>query len=339
MKKVFVIVLCLIMSFLIGCNNQDLNDTKNNEEVNNTTSGNQASEFNGQRGNRGNGGQMGQANKSTDEVLQSILAEVESKYQQLEFQDSETGITLAYNLFVPENYDESKEYPLILFMTDSSVVGKNTTAALEQGYGGVIWATSGEQAKHECFVLVPEYSRTIVDDNSETTNDVIATVNLLNSLTQEYKIDKNRIYTTGQSMGGMTSIYLLKTYPDLFAGALLVACQWDTTGLEVLKDQNIFYIVGAGDTKASPGQNAIREALENVGAKVSTATWDATWNEEEYANAVSSILSEGHNLNFVKFEEGTVLTANPVSNMEHMASFDPAYKINGVRDWLFQQSK
>ena len=53
----------------------------------------------------------------------------------------------------------------------------------------------------------------------------------------------------------MTSIYLLKTYPDLFAGALLVACQQGTEGLEVLVNQNIFYIVSDRDTKASPGQD------------------------------------------------------------------------------------
>lgn len=210
---------------------------------------------------------------------------------------------------------------------------------LEQGYGGVIWATEEEQAKHECFVLVPEFSKTIANDNSEVTDDVKTTVNLLNSLTEKYNIDKNRLYTTGQSMGEMTSIYLLKTYPDLFAGALLVACQWGTEGLEVLANQNIFYIVANGDTKASPGQDEIKEKLENSGASVSTATWDATWSDEEFNAAVRSVLAENNNLNFVKFEKGTVLTANPISTKEHMASFDCVYKIEGVRDWLFEQSK
>lgn len=344
-KKIIIVVLStiIVITIIVGvilCKN-NLNNQNNTDENTFVEKG----DFKSENGNRGQGndgnmrGDGGITSKADDLELQSILDEVEEKFEQLEYADSETGITLAYNLFVPDNYDANKSYPLILFMTDSSVVGKETTAALEQGYGGVIWATEEEQAKHECFVLVPEFSTTIANDNSEVTNDVKAAVNLLNSLTKKYNIDKNRLYTTGQSMGGMTSIYLLKTYPDLFAGALLVACQWGTEGLEVLANQNIFYIVGDGDTKASPGQDEIKEKLENSGASISTSTWDATWSDEEFDIAVNSILEENNNLNFVKFEEGTVLTANPVSSKEHMASFDCAYKIEGVRDWLFKQSK
>lgn len=107
----------------------------------------------------------------------------------------------------------------------------------------------------------------------------------------------------------------------------------------MLKDQNIFYIVTGGDTKASPGQDEIRKVLENAGAKVATGEWDATWTDSEFDTAVKEILKENNNLNFVKFKEETVLEANPVSNMEHMASFDCAYKIEGIREWLFEQSK
>jgi predicted peptidase len=339
---IFIIIAIIVVAILVGLGATFVYKATNKEESQNIID-NRNEKTNGEfkNGNRGGGntGNMQSKTTSKSEELQAMIDEVESKFTQLEYKDTETGITLAYNLFVPDNYDSSKSYPLVLFITDSSVVGQETKAALEQGYGGIIWATADEQAKHECFVLVPEYSTTIANDNSEVTKDVNATVNLLNSLITEYSVDTNRLYTTGQSMGGMTSIYLLKTYPELFAGALLASCQWDTEGLEVLKDQNIFYIVAEGDAKASPGQDEIKEKLENNGATVSTATWDATWTNEQFDTAVSSILSENNNLNFVKFATGTVLTANPISNMEHMASFDCVYKIEGVRDWLFEQSK
>jgi predicted peptidase len=94
---------------------------------------------------------------------------------------------------------------------------------LTQGIGAVIWATPSEQAKHESFVLVPQYPNKIVDDHSEATQDLDATAALIKALVSQYNIDKNRLYTTGQSMGCMASIEMLIRYPDMFAAALLVA--------------------------------------------------------------------------------------------------------------------
>lgn len=32
-----------------------------------------------------------------------------NKFEQLEYTDEETGLSITYNLYLPENYDESKE--------------------------------------------------------------------------------------------------------------------------------------------------------------------------------------------------------------------------------------
>ncbi len=273
-----------------------------------------------------------------DFELKSMINEVKDKYIQVEYSDKELDVSFSYNLFVPENYDNSKEYPLVLFITDSSVVGKDTMASLNQGYGGVIWATKEEQSKHECFVLVPEYSQIIVNDDNEVTSEVEATVNLLHSLETQYSIDPNRLYITGQSMGGMTALYLNKTYPDLFAASLLVACQWGTEGMEVLADSNILYLVAGGDEKASPGQDAIKRLLESAGANITTGTIDATWSDVNINEYVQSALNQNNNLNFFKYEEGTIVKKTWFP-MEHMATWREAYKIEALRDWLFLQSK
>lgn len=141
---------------------------------------------------------------------------------------------MKYNLFVPKNYDKNKAYPMVLFIHDAGVISAETDTTLIQGLGAVIWATPSEQAKHECFVLAPQYASATVNDNSETTEDLDATVNLINSLEDQYNIDKNRLYTTGQSMGCMSSIALNIKYPDLFAASLLVAGQWDPTKVSAL---------------------------------------------------------------------------------------------------------
>ncbi|MFZ5969574.1 MAG: hypothetical protein ACOYVK_20635 [Bacillota bacterium] len=290
------------------------------------------------------GGMMGggAVDKSSDTELQSMISEVEGKFKQFEFKDPDTGKTVPYNLYIPDDYDSSKSYPLVLFIADSSVVGKDNTAPLTQGYGGIIWVTKEEQEKHESFVLVPQYPEVIIDDHGSftTTDYVEITARLLNSVTSSYNIDENRLYGTGQSMGCMTIMYLSAEHPDLFAAQLFVSGQWDVSKLGPLANQKFFYIAAAGDQKASTGQTELLAALQKEGASISTATWDATWSADKFTTAVKSILSEGKNINFVTFELGTVLPEGvPVGTSEHMYSFDYAYKIEGVRDWLFNQTK
>ena len=158
---------------------------------------------NGFGGMRGGGG--GMTDKSGDAELQTMITEVAPKFQLMTYEDAETGTSLQYQLYIPEDYDESQSYPLIQFIPDSSVVGKGTDAVLTQGWGGLIWATDAEQAKHPAFVAVPVFTETIVDDNFNHSGQIDVAMRMLQSLTETYSIDTGRIYTTGQSMGGMTS--------------------------------------------------------------------------------------------------------------------------------------
>ncbi|MDD1723964.1 MAG: hypothetical protein LUQ07_02410, partial [Methanospirillum sp.] len=87
------------------------------------------------------------------------------------------------------------------------------------------------------------------------------TVDLVQVIADQYNIDKNRIYTTGQSMGCMSSIAMDIKYPDLFAASLLVAGQWDPTLVSPMARQNLWIVVSEGDTKARPGMDNITAVL------------------------------------------------------------------------------
>ena len=57
--------------------------------------------------------------------------------------------------------------------------------------------------------------------------------------------------------------------------------------------------------------------------------------------AVEELLAQGGDINFATFIEGSVMpegVAAPAGSGEHMYSFDPAYQIDALRDWLFEQS-
>ena len=294
----------------------------------------------GQGGMRGGAG--GMTDKSSDAELQTMIAEIAPKFQLLTYEDAETGTSLQYQLYVPENYDETQSYPMIQFIPDSSVVGRDASYVLTQGWGGLIWATEAEQAKHPAFVVVPVFTETVVDDNFNHSTQIDIAMRLLQSLTETYSIDTNRIYTTGQSMGGMTSFHLSIAYPDFFAAYLFVGSQWDTTKLSGLEDESFFYIVSAGDAKASAGQADLLAVFDADNAAYSHAEWGAQDDTDSQSANVAAMLAEGKNANFVTFTAGTTLAEGQSGSTgagEHMTSFDYAYKLEAVRDWLFAQSK
>lgn len=289
------------------------------------------------RGPRMGGGMM-MASKDGDSVFVALKNETLGKFKQLTFEDSETGNTMEYNLLVPEGYDGTRSYPLVLFMADASTVGKGVTTPLTQGYGALEFASNRDQQKHPSFVLVPQYTTWTVGEGVVNSDEVEMTIRLLQSVMKQYKVDEKRVYTTGQSMGGMMSFYFNIAHPDLFAASLFVSCQWDTTKMKDFGRKRFFYIVAGGDEKASGGMSGLGEVLTAQNVKIDSASWSAKLPQEEQERLAEELIAKGNSINFIKFEKGTVLPESG-KGMEHMASFDYGYKIAAVRDWLFEQSK
>ena len=238
------------------------------------------------------------------------------------------GESLMYNLFVPKDYDPSKKYPLLLFMHDAGVVSNNPLETLTQGLGAVVWATDAEQAKHPCFVLAPQFASVIADDSSQTTEQMDIAVDLVESLMKQFSIDPNRLYNTGQSMGGMSSIAMDIKYPDLFAASLLVACQWDASKVAPMAAKPLWILVSEGDGKANPGMDAITETLKKLGATVSKASWSAEASAPELSKMVADMLSSDCSVDYTVFKGGN-----------HRYTWQYTYSIAAVRDWLFAQAK
>ncbi len=352
MKKAIIsaLILCCSVMGLAACTSSQQSEDVQQETENTEAQSDVQQEAKGtgekgqmrEGGEGGRGGNGGMIDKSDDEQLTALLAETKDKFQQLDYEDEATGKTFSYNLCLPDTYDEAQAYPLVLFITDSSVVGNDTDAALEQGYGALVWASDEDQEKHPSFVVAPEYPENILEGEDGVTDYVQATLNLLENLQQQYNIDANRLYITGQSMSCMTSLYLNGTYPDLFAASLYVDGQWNTDILKPLENQTFFYFAADGDERASEGMANVKAMFDADGTAYGEAQLNAKNSAEDIAAGIESIISENNNANFVNWEEGSVLPDGVESGGmggEHMYSFDHPYKISVLRDWLFEQSK
>lgn len=314
MKKILLFSFTLLLCLSCGSNNQ-----KDRQ----------------QQGSR-QGIQM-QINKDDDTAFVALKQAVVPTFKQFTYQDKQSGKSMEYNLFIPDGW-ERNNYPLVLFIADASTAGKEVTAPLTQGYGALLFASARDQQKHPSFVLVPQYAETAVDDNWNHSDEVDMTIGLLNEVVEKYHIDSNRLYTTGQSMGGMISFYFNINYPDVFAASMFVGSQWDTSKMNDFGNKRFFYIVAGGDKKASGGMRDLTAVLNQNQAKIDSASWSAKLPSEEQDKLASQLIARGGHVNFIKFEAGTVLPEDG-KGMEHMASFDYAYKLTPVRDWLFEQSK
>ena len=263
-------------------------------------------------------------------------------FKQFVYKDTKTGTTVKYNLYIPKNYDKNKKYPLVLFMHDAGVLSEDTKTTLLQGNGAISFATPEEQERHEAFVLAPQYSRKVVDDNGDITSDLDATVNLIKDyLISKYSIDEKKLYATGQSMGGMMAIVMNYKYPELFAASYLVACQWDPKEVSTMARNNLWITVSTGDAKAYPGMNAITSELIKRGATVAKDSWRADYTDAQFLERARKVIAQKSNIKYTTLEKGTnpylPKDANP--GLEHSGTWKVAYSIPGIKDWMFLQSK
>ena len=188
------------------------------------------------------------------------------------------------------------------------------------------------------------YDEIIVDDSSTASSYLDATLNLIRELVKSHPIDDKRLYTTGQSGGGMMSIAMNIKYPDFFAASYLVACQWNPELLTpAMKDLKWWITVSEDDSKAYPGEIAITDKLAGFGAKIARAQWNAQWTADEYQKAFAQMDAEHANINFVHFAKGSVFKtaaeANAGGASGHNATWKYAYNIAPIREWIFRQQK
>lgn len=252
------------------------------------------------------------------------------------YTDPTTGNSIPYNVFLPKNYDASKQYPLYFFIADSSANINDNRTVLFQGNGATIFASPKEQAKHEAIIIAPQYTQDLVDklgmmttDKNEWTPGLTLVDNLLHHVIATYPIDKNRIYGSGQSQGGMANIAISDKHPDLFTAQFLVACQWNTEEMKVLKDKKLWILVSEGDNKAYPGMNTATKNWADLGTKIATSPmWDSHSTPEQFDALVKATVDQKAPINYTVFKDGN-----------HMYTWSVAYNIEGIRDWLFSQTK
>lgn len=249
---------------------------------------------------------------------------------------------IPYNLFIPEKTDE--KLPLVLFIHDAGPCGPDVKTTLSQGSGAISFADPKWQEEHPCYVLAPQIDRKVklTGPNCTVAPELFTIKELIDDVVSRYNVDINRIYTTGQSMGCMSSCEMNIQWPDFFAASLLVAGQWDPERMaEKCTGCKFWILVSENDARAFPGMNAVTQALEDKGVKIGRYWWDAKASNEELTEKAHEAMKDDVQVRYTVFYGSSVVPANiwPHPGSNHTSTWNRVYPIKGVREWLFSCSK
>ncbi|HZG84543.1 Ig-like domain-containing protein [Paenibacillus sp.] len=115
---------------------------------------------------------------------------------------------LDYSYFYNEDVD--KPLPLVVFFHGGGQ-GNDIYTPIRFSNGGTVWANPENQAKYPSHVLAPR--------NATTPEHMHKVKAVIDEMIAAGKVDPNRVYITGFSMGGGSTWTFLRTYPDFAAAA------------------------------------------------------------------------------------------------------------------------
>jgi predicted peptidase len=165
-------------------------------------------------------------------------------------------LELDYLLYLPKDYAAGKAWPLVLFLHGGGETGTDLEKVKVHGPPKLVAA--GKELP--CVVVSPQTRRFGWDPT--------ALHALLDEITAAYKIDRDRVYVTGMSMGGMGTWALAASRPERFAAIVPICGGGNPADAKKLKDLPVRIFQGGKDAVVRPNTaEAMIKALKDAGAK------------------------------------------------------------------------
>ena len=240
----------------------------------------------------------------------NMMAQDLSAYQKKVFEKD--GQTMPYRILLPKDYNSSQKYPLLLFLHGSGERGNNNESQLI--HGSSLFLKDEVRDNYKAIVVFPQCAansswakvdsegnypnRTFVFyEKAEPTKDMVLLEGLLKQLKKTYKLDKNRIYVGGLSMGGMGTFELVRRNPKMFAAAFPI-CGGAHPGIsKKLRKPDWWVFHGDSDNVVPEKYSAnMVEAMKNINIDVKYSvypgvghnSWDNAFAEPELLSWVFS---------------------------------------------------
>ena len=144
--------------------------------------------------------------------------------------------TLNYRILKPLNYDPSKKYPVHLFLHGAGERGDDNKSQLV--HGAKLFLKKENRLKYNSWVIFPQCPSndrwpSLATDSWDNKDDYFPdnkeisppnktldlVIKFMDQFIEKKQVNKQRVYITGLSMGGMGTFEMLHRRPDMFAAA------------------------------------------------------------------------------------------------------------------------
>lgn len=228
------------------------------------------------------------------------------------------GDTLPYRVLLPEQYDSSRAYPLVVFLHGRGESGLDNEKQLV--HGARLFLADSFRRQYPAIVVFPQCPpdnywsnvQAVTQEHKngkrefyfrkggEPTRAMRLLMGLTENLQVRFKTDTKRIYVMGLSMGGMGTFELVRRMPGVFAAAVPICGGAHPDTAPALKGTAWWIFHGLKDEVVLPVYSQqMASALQTAGARIR-------------------------------------LTLYPDANHN---SWDPAFREAGLMKWLFSQRR
>ncbi len=253
-------------------------------------------------------------------VLDPHFVELSRVFEPGEYTDGE-GNRIWYRLFRPA-LAEGEKAPLVVFLHGAGERGADNELQVAGNRGAVVWTEPEEQAVRPCFVLAPQAP----EGKSFTVPEFEKPfMEFLGRFTRENPVDRDRIYLTGLSMGGMGTWEYCARYPRIWAAAAPICGAGDPEAIPAAKDIPFWTF------------HAVDDPFVPIGDRLERGPGGAMAGTRIMAEA---LLACGGSVRSTEYPEGYIHEhfGYPEAFAGH-AAWEPAYSDGEFRAWLFRQKK
>jgi len=139
--------------------------------------------------------------------------------------------TLNYRILRPLNFDPNKQYPVHLFLHGSGERGDDNSSQLI--HGGKLFLKKENREKYNSWVIFPQCSKNdrwpslssdiwnkpFQNKMDKPNKSMELVLKLMDVFIEKKEVNKQKIYVSGLSMGGMGTFEILSRRPNMFAAA------------------------------------------------------------------------------------------------------------------------
>ncbi|WP_321372432.1 alpha/beta hydrolase-fold protein [uncultured Draconibacterium sp.] len=202
--------------------------------------------------------------------------------QDMTFFSSVDETNQPYALYIPENFDETKAYPLVVFLHGAMsnhrlglmrVFGQGNIQGKEFVNPNRVTVTTDLEAtrsypelKSVDYIVAAPYARGTAGYEGIPEVDVYQ---MIDDVKSRFNIDEDRVYLTGLSMGGGGTLHLSMSRPDIWAAIAPTCAAIPTESVEQVSNlSNLPVHIFVGSLDGPEGKRELRDQLIEAGSPV-----------------------------------------------------------------------